>query len=200
MSRRKKNRKLKKRILIIGEGKTEKIYFTDMKEQEETSFVIIPELGKKGRSDFANIFRKAEECAEFYEFVYCVLDLDVICNKFQTNSYDDKKNKLLKKNKNIKIIESHPCFEEWILLHFEYFAGSCEKCGTVKAKLENHMPNYKKSNSIYKKLKHNQSEAVKRALKIKEDLRKNISTGVCKNYSQHSFTDVYIPITELLKL
>ena len=103
MSRRKKNRKLKKRILIIGEGKTEKIYFTDMKEQEETSFVIIPELGKKGRSDFANIFRKAEECAEFYEFVYCVLDLDVICNKFQTNSYDDKKTNCLKRTKILKL-------------------------------------------------------------------------------------------------
>jgi len=50
----------------------------------------------------------------------------------------------MKGAKGIQSAVSDPCFEYWLLLHFEYSTSPCPDCASVTKLLKSHYPNYDK--------------------------------------------------------
>lgn len=126
MAGRSKKRKTKKNILIIGEGKSEKQYLIEMKKVEKLKYALKPDLPKK--SDYKYLFSFAEDNAEFYSKVYCLVDLDYVIRDDKFAQYSAIKEKTLKNKKNIEVFESYPCLETWFAFHFEYFRKTYDFC------------------------------------------------------------------------
>lgn len=85
-----------------------------------------------------------------FDFAFCVFDRD------EHSNYYNAINKIASLNKNqgskCLSINSNPCFELWLLLHFVYTTKSFDKtqnktaAKNVEAELKQHFPNYTKSN------------------------------------------------------
>src|SRR5690606_27609054 len=85
MARPDKKRKLLRRIAVVGDGVTEKIYFEQLKEIERIKDVVIkPELPSK--SSKGGSYKKAINTAkslaeEGYDHVYCLIDFDTVLSE-----------------------------------------------------------------------------------------------------------------------
>jgi hypothetical protein len=145
----------------------------------------VPDYLKAVRDDLklniANIVIRGEECGSApisvikyakqfmkedrgYDKVYCVIDQDQH-PKFQETLQEAKDNK-------ITAIISIPCFEYWLLLHFDYItkpfqAAQGSHCQEVIKVLKNHWSNYEKGKDFLKKhyseLLTKQNTAIQRA-------------------------------------
>lgn len=147
-------------MAIVGEGITEWHYFSSMRVTEKFPFKVSPELPKHSSVD--SIIKKALSLVEVgVSKVYCVLDLDTICNsadRFQ--KYNTAKNKAIKKsNGKIEFIESMPCIELWFLLHFcDYSAKEYANYDEIEPQLKRFLVDYEKTEkyfstqNFYKKL------------------------------------------------
>lgn len=97
-------------------------------------------------------------------------------------------------NKNVSVTCSNPCFEFWILLHFEYRDTACtreeiqkkalEKVNTIleKEKQLRKVDELKSIENLYDLLKTKVDVAVRNAnkLKVNESKKQNPSTGMFK--------------------
>jgi len=176
VGRSKKKRIPKSAIAIVGEGESEWHYFTAIKSVERYPFKVTPELPK--HSSISAIIKKAVSLIDDgYDRVYCVLDLDTICN--QSNDYrlyKSKKAKAVKKSKGkIIFIESMPCIEIWFLMHFvDYSTKEYLDYNSIKVPLKKFIPDYDKtvkffeSNNFYQRLISEGS--INNAVKIAERL------------------------------
>lgn len=80
------------------------------------------------------------------DIIYCIFDRDG-----NDNEKLDKARKMASKN-GFKIIFSNPCFEYWILCHFEYFQQCCDAKELVSRIRERHLTDYRKNDpDIYEK-------------------------------------------------
>jgi len=165
-----KKRKLYPAIAIVGEGITESIYFTQMRQQEDIQFTVKPDYGKK--SDIESIIAKALDLLDKeFDKVFCVIDMDEMINK---QKLMDKYLILRKKNESEKIvfIETNPCTEFWFLLHYEYSTKTFLNYRQLETLLRKHIPAYKKTekflagSNIYNTLKPGQPKARNNAQKI----------------------------------
>lgn len=105
------------KVLILTEGKSEKIYFDRIKEiltlntldviQSEytDSNGIIKEAVKKAK--------KSQHNGDEYNFIFCIFDLDTVNNI----EYLTPKSRL--KDTKIIPIYTFPCIEVWFILHYE---------------------------------------------------------------------------------
>ena len=144
----------KPRILILSEGaKTETNYFKGLKTANRlTSVVIRPLHGQPGP---LGLWRRATEELQQdpdWDEVYCVLDHDGrnpavrrLEAKLQAldREYPDS---------HVRMILSDPCFEFWLLLHFQLTdrpflsaGGGRTACESVIAALRSHIPEYQKN-------------------------------------------------------
>lgn len=142
--------------LIVCEGETEQEYFeaARIKYGLTTAEIILAE-NTKGPAPISVV-----ECAEGksrepggYDKIYCVFDRD------GHESFDRARNKIKtlsgRKKNPLPIDEaiSVPCFELWVLLHFEKTDAPFNKCDDVIGRVRNHMPGYEKADAnIAKKL------------------------------------------------
>jgi len=156
-------------IAVIGEGITEREYFKSLKQYEKLNFKFKPDIPK--HSDIKSIISKAESLSESYDLVYCIIDLDrILLNSKELDFYN--KNKC--KNKNIIFIENNPCFEIWLLLHFELSARSYANCSNLISILKKYIPDYNKSfvyfanKEIYKLLKPKLEYALKNSIRLEK--------------------------------
>ena len=107
------------RVLIVCEGeKTEPVYFEDLRNHYGLSTANIAVTPANG-SDPVSVVRHAKKLqndelkqGEKFDRVYCVFDRDEHANF-------DKASSQLNAN-HIRPARSWPCFEFWLLLHFEY--------------------------------------------------------------------------------
>jgi len=131
---------IKDSIAIIGEGLTEREYFKSLKHFERLPFKFKPDVPK--HSDIKSIISKAISLAESFDFVYCIVDLDrILLNAKELDFYS--KNKV--KYQNIIFIESNPCFEIWLLLHFEFSTRTYNNCHSLIGFLKKYISDYEKS-------------------------------------------------------
>ena len=144
MSRGNRKRELKPAIAIVGEGITEQIYFTQLRNHEKIGFTVKPELPK--HPDIKSIINKAIELIKYkgYDFVFCVFDLDEINrNGAVREQYNE-----LKRNHNgkqIVFIENNPCLEFWFLLHYHQTTREFDNYGQLERLLKIHIPDYEKT-------------------------------------------------------
>lgn len=130
LARKRANRAGYDRILVVCEGtKTEPEYFKEIRQfyrLNTANICVIP--SNYGTSPQQVVEFARDKCLETrqWEKVYCVFDRDEhpsFEGALQIASKTDKKIKNdLKKPIRFIAIKSIPCFEIWLLLHFEYLS------------------------------------------------------------------------------
>lgn len=144
-----------RRCLIVCEGKkTEPNYFKNIRSFLRISTISVDIAPNDTGSDQLSVVRKAHELFKKaqrdrnpYDAVFCVFDRDTHRTYPAAISMIDG---LKRSGKSFEAIDSNPCFEYWILLHFCYVrrpflqTGTISLCGSVEKELKRHLPRYEK--------------------------------------------------------
>lgn len=173
MARRPKN-KLKRRfdqrepyerVLIVCEGaKTEPNYFEDLRHDQRLASANVVITGETDSDPMSVVefgVQEFEEDGE-YDRLFCVFDRDTHA------SFDAARQALRSAGKGAYAIVSYPCFEYWILLHFEESASPYDHpdppCSQVEADVRRHIADYGKGmRGLYETTKPNVNTAIRRS-------------------------------------
>ena len=154
-------------ILIVCEGeKTECNYFRRLRKELRLASVDI-EVKHRGSAAFRAVEyarelkgNRANSLFSDYDKTWCVVDVECPPQK----SLD--KAVIHAKNYQIDLIMSNPCFEYWLLLHFEKTSSHMTAKKTLQ-RLKKHLPGYSKSDDDWFRVVHQETEeAIKRAKAI----------------------------------
>ncbi len=151
MKRRQSSRSPQKRVLVVCEGKyTEPRYFAALSDHLRLHTLVIKATeGVDPRTlvDIASKERQREEHhGEQFDFVYCVFDRD------SHPQFDEATD--VAQAHGLKLARSWPCFEFWLLLHFEFTRapygpkGRVSPCDVCVRDLREHLPNYSKGDPL----------------------------------------------------
>ncbi len=182
-----------KTILIIVEGKTEQIYFSEMKSSERIpGITIIPKLAKHSALEHILNLALEEKKQQVYDSIWCVFDRDTIPEKISK----EMENKITKaKDNEINFADSLPSFEIWFLLHYKKPKLHYKDQKELIKDLKNHIIDYKKEQKwlnqkkLYSKLKELHNIAMKNSEALDKQRRK-----------QDSLCNVYKLFQEIQKL
>ncbi len=153
MARIDKKRQFIRRVAIVGDGVTEKIYFEQLKELEHTKDVVIkPELPTKSAK--GGLFKKAINTAkslvdEGYDHVYCLIDFDTVLSENKLAEFTQELKWV--DNKKITVYINNPCFETWVLVHYEKTGKAFANCDTVGKAITGHLKDYCKNQEYLRK-------------------------------------------------
>ena len=139
------------RVLIVTEGtKTEPAYSRELVACYRLNTANVEVVPSDGGSDPGTVLETATELRDGeerlgnpYDRVYCVFDRDEHAN-FDSASVQAGARK-------IRLARSWPCFEYWLLLHFEYTrapftaVGGRSSCDSCVGELRRHLPDYGKA-------------------------------------------------------
>ena len=148
LRRRKHRRESYDRILVVCEGtRTEFNYFSGLVDDYRLSTVNVKVkgLGKDPRAlvhEAINLQRQEQQLDEEYDTIYCVFDRD------RHHHFESASEKA--RNSGINLARSWPCFEYWLLLHFEYSRrlyqdASKTACENCVRDLKKFLPDYEKN-------------------------------------------------------
>jgi len=153
LARKKAKRESYAKVLIVCEGeKTEPNYFNELKDHLElnsTNIVVTGECGSSPISvvDYAiKLYGLERDTGDPFDKIFCVFDRDA------HGTYQQALDKIAgaKPKDTFIAITSVPCFEYWLLLHFEYTtapfqgAGGKSACGRLIDELKKYIPAYQK--------------------------------------------------------
>ena len=216
LKRKSNTRKIKDKILIVCEGeKTEPNYFNALKRKFRSQTATI-DIDKNSNSAPISVveyaIKKAEEAEkneENYDIIYCVIDRD--SHKDFVRALD-KIPKTKKYGSKFYIILSVPCFEFWLLLHFEdtirsfYAQGEKTPYDSIKPELKKYLPDYAKNYKDFSQIitDENLDKAIKSAKQIckqlaieepesKETLRKFYN-------NKSSFTNAFLVVEKFKEI
>lgn len=150
MARRIKERKLKNpTITIIGEGATERFYFTHLKRLCGYNYVCKPRNFTE--QTLEEMQKQIERVIEDDGIAVCVFDADVTrTRQAEKIKYERMKQKYAD-NPSVVLCDTMPSIEFWFLLHYlntnRYFATSDE----VIAVLRRFIPDFSKHQSFLSK-------------------------------------------------
>ena len=150
MARRIRERKLKNpTITIIGEGATERYYFTHLKRLRGYNYVCKPRNFTEQTFDEMN--KQIERVLADNGIAVCVFDADVTRTRpVEKAKFEDMKRKY-EDNPAVILCDSMPSIEFWFLLHYlntnRYFATSDD----VIDALHRYMPKFSKHQSFLSK-------------------------------------------------
>jgi hypothetical protein len=145
MSRIARPKQPRRAVAIVGDGQTERIYFSDVRDTDRPqNLSIFPDYPRKIGS-YQGVLDRAIELAEDYDKVYALIDLDKVISDNQFASYT--KAKATAQSKGIIVLENNPCFEMWLLVHFTNTGQLFNSCSEVSKLLKSpdRLPNYNKS-------------------------------------------------------
>ena len=133
------------------EGETEQAYFDAARIRYGlTQAEVLLDDNTVGAAPISVVRCAEKKCAEAggYDHVFCVFDRDghesFARARDQVLALASRKNKPLP----IKAIISVPCFELWVLLHFEKTDAPFVRCDDVVAGVRSHMPAYVKADAV----------------------------------------------------
>jgi RloB-like protein len=113
------------RVLVLCEDtKSGKNYLEDA-SRHYRSFALV-EFAHCGHTDPLGIVTEAVARERDFDEIYCVLDRD-------THHGWDAALALSKTSAKVKVIPSYPCFEYWLLIHFEFSRSPYASVGNVSA-------------------------------------------------------------------
>lgn len=146
LARKKSLRAPYERVLIVCEGDTERLYFEEIRKkyrlQTTNIKVTNSDLGTNPRQvvEFAlHLFQESKD----YDQIFTVFDRDDHLKYHDTLHLIDSKEGKLKNSEKKKIditpIVSIPCFELWLLLHFEEINQLFHRREIIK-RLKKHLP------------------------------------------------------------
>ncbi len=145
--RRPSRRSPKARVLVVCEGAyTEPLYFRAMKDRLRLNTLVVTATKGVDPRTLVNIAseedRMEKQNGERFDSVYCVFDRNA------HPQFEEASN--MARDRGFQLARSWPCFEFWLLLHFEYkrapYArkGSSSPCDTCIHDLRKHVPDYHK--------------------------------------------------------
>lgn len=178
LARREKNQLPRDRVLIVCEGeKTEVHYFEEMRKELRVSSAKITVLHSAYGTEPKNVAEYAEYLflygdthkgitSKAFDIVYAVFDRDEHPYYHEALKKMDilgKKYKNDKKDNVFHAIPSVPCFELWVLLHFQNVFSALSRHEVFRC-LKKICPLYDKSSlTLYKDTKNNLPNAIARA-------------------------------------
>lgn len=142
-----------------------------MDGESDSSPRSVVQYAKKRYQEDKEIQKRNGDTQSFNR-IYCVFDQD------EHPTYSEALNRVHQINQKLKstlffAIISVPCFEFWILLHFEFSTAPIVRQGEqspgdlAKKKLRKYLPNYSENNKdIYQQTKPYLEEAILRAKKV----------------------------------
>ncbi len=192
MARNYKKIRSTKNIWLFCEGKkTEKNYFNGLITTERIGNVIVKD---SNRTDSIGLLREAitfkKSNGKIGDEYYCIFDRNSNTNKRLNEIID-----LARQNK-IKIIFSNPCFEYWVLCHFEGYINSIE-FDELNSKLKKHFGYKKGDPNIYIKTKGKLDNAVKNAKEVRNKHNKKSIRLISRD--SNPFTEVYCLVEFLFR-
>ena len=158
VSRRKASRASYDKVLIVCEGgKTEPLYFAEVKDHYEINSANICITGECGSDPVSvvthalQLYQNEKVKGVNFDRVYCVFDQDSY--NLPPNKYQQALDKIAgaKPKNTFFAITSVPCFEYWLLLHFDYKSAPFSSVGGVSVgaavlnQLQCYWPEYKKA-------------------------------------------------------
>jgi hypothetical protein len=146
MARTRKKQQLQRfRVALVGDGQTERIYFSDVRDTDRpANLAIFPDFPKKFGS-YIGVLERAIELSEDYDRTYALIDMDTVIRQNQQTAYSQAKAKA--EAKGVFVLENNPCFEIWLLLHFLHTGrlfNSCDEI-SIELKKKDRIPGYNKS-------------------------------------------------------
>lgn len=184
----------RKTFAIVGDGDCEKWYFQLLKDKEQLTINILPQLLKK--ASLAKQYEYVKELAKTYDKVFWIVDYDVIERESKECKKGEEKRsvefvryyKELSTLKNVEIFVVNTCFEYWLLLHFKYSKKNYKDCDETGKDLKKEFPTYEKTEKFYKKnnadiytsLKLKLSVAIKNAAALGDFDFQNPNAPVCE--------------------
>lgn len=150
MARRIRERKLKNpTITIIGEGATERYYFTHLKRMRGYNYVCKPRNFTE--QTFDEMQKQIERVLADNGIAVCVFDADVTRTRPAEKAKFEYMQRKYADNPAVILCDSMPSIEFWFLLHYlntnRYFATSDD----VIDVLRRYMPNFSKHQSFLSK-------------------------------------------------
>lgn len=166
------------RVLIVCEGsKTEPNYFRELVDHlrlNSANVEVDGESDSSPRSVVAHAIKRYQNDNEFDQ-IYCVFDRDEHATFHEALQ-------LIRESRKIPLnaTVSVPCFEYWLLLHYEFttkpYAGFGERSAAdcVIVDLKRHLPGYAKGDKkLFKQLRDKQTVAIERSKRVMEQCEKN---------------------------
>ena len=150
MARRIKERKLKNpTITVIGEGATERYYFTHLKRLRGYNYICKPRNFTE--QTFDEMQKQIDRVLADNGIAVCVFDADVTRTRpAEKTKFEDMKRRYAN-NPAVILCDSMPSIEFWFLLHYlntnRYFATSDD----VITALHRYMPDFSKHQSFLSK-------------------------------------------------
>jgi hypothetical protein len=167
--------------LIVCEGKkTEPEYFNDLRNHERLASITVKVCGECGSAPISvvehaiQLYKDMTKEGETVEGIFCVFDKDNHESFFRACALIEKSKK---ENMPITAVFSIPCFEYWLLLHFQYNRapfqgkGNASIAGVVCKQVQAHIKGYTKgAKGLYAKLKCKQADAISHSQRAIEDV------------------------------
>ncbi len=189
-------------ILIVGEGqKTEPNYFRELRREDNVADKFAVKV-KKGHGvspervveEAIGHKQQAERREEDYDQVWCVLDVEGPAHRVALG-----RAVALAAQPGITLCLSNPCFEVWLLAHFERKARAYNDCDHVIAQLnkwwQKHCrQDYRKNDD---RVYHRVSDLTQTAVDNAKCVRETYHRGVDNTADCNSSTEVYRLVTLL---
>jgi hypothetical protein len=203
---RKTRRKLifNKRGLILCEGETEENYFQGLVSQDKYrrkfSSVDVKIFKPKDHSPLGLVkyaklkINEAKKEKNAYDFVWVIFDKDghaKIPEAFEIARVSKPE---------IKIAFTIPCFEYFVLLHFEKTTKPFKKCDAVISQIRKKwLPDYEKATNIFETLLPNKDIGIKNSEWIIEQFNDEIDSGK-RIYEISAYSNIHDLVEYLYEL
>lgn len=184
MARNRKERKLKApTITIIGEGATERFYFTHLKRLNGYNYICKPRNFTE--QSLEEMQRQIERVLNDEGIAVCVFDADVTrINPVEKQKFNSMQQRFAN-NPSVILCDSMPSIEFWYLLHYlntnRYFATSND----VISILQKYLPSFSKQQSYLSK------ESWVNNLSKDEKLRTAISNAISIGDKGESYSHLH---------
>lgn len=165
----------RRRVLIVCEGEktepgylrslriTEKIQLADIEVVEAAGVPrTIVERAVRMKRDADRLARRGDSTLK-YDEVWCVFDVDA--HPGLTEALQQSR------DNGIQVALSNPCFELWILLHFQEQTAWLDR-RSAQSSCRKHLPKFRKE-ITYAELKERYDDALQRAQRLEERQRRN---------------------------
>lgn len=188
LQRDSRNRPPRKCVLIVCEGaKTEPMYWRSLRHALGLRTVEVEIVGEGaeiiGLVDKAIELRnerieksKSSNMFAEYDEIWCVVDTE---REVDNPSWNNGENRA--KENGIRLAWSNPCFEFWLLLHFERIGRSFDGYHAVRKVLKRYIKDYQKNVNYFAKLAPSMHQAIERSKAIHQAQWRNTRRIIDKN-------------------
>ena len=205
MSRKNKNKKLKKSFDIIVDGETESWYIRQLKNQEKENISVNlkPKLPSKKNLEY--LYKQVKKLfEEENNKIFWIVDFDTIIKETKEAKKGTQTKlkqfieyyKELSNNEKITIIINNPCLEYWFLQHYKQNDKYFSKYEELKKELRKHIKDYDKTKEFYHK-----GNGIYSLLKLDKKLKTAITNSKkLKDFGKIDNNNYEVGMAEMYKL